>query len=282
MIGGSITDGYTTYVLEGTGNGNLAKTYYNINEITLAEGDKCISGNKETGQWKDKCNDLRVTNGSSCEVSHGQGCKRSEFSNHSSCISGEGNMKGCIESSFTGESSCSAFYNSSCQQDVFDNSTCEGIGSGACSKSTFSNKSICYAKGTGGNSGSRNCGTDSTYDNSTCYNQSTSMYGCGKATYNNGSECYSNENGGCGGGSAFNSGSKCYGNASGACGGDTYTEGSVCNANVPGSCNNNTYESGSYCAGNHCPSGTPAGDEDGAFAGHCWNGSGEHAAQYCP
>ncbi len=200
-------------------------------------------------------------------------CGRSDYNHNSACYSN--NSGGCGHSTFDDGSTCYAHGNTACQQSeftdsacivesgggchnnsTFSNSTCTVEAGGGCTGNTFTNGSVCRTS-VGGTSSSRACGTGSTYDHSTCYNDSTTSYlGCGQGTYNNHSACHSSTKGGCGR-ATFDGNSVCYGNGNGACGTNTYTNNSVCYAMVPGACNDNTYLSGSYCDGPHCPSGTP-------------------------
>ncbi|MBP5404307.1 MAG: prepilin-type N-terminal cleavage/methylation domain-containing protein [Elusimicrobiaceae bacterium] len=307
-IGGSITDGYTTYVLEGTGNGNLGKTYYGTSNLVLGEGDVCIA----TGAYN--CYGGYYEN-ASCSVETPSGyaiypCAHSTFTAEGLCKGGDHNKLDCSYSLFNNSTCKGGNGDNPCNNSIFENnSVCESGTRSGCTDASFTN-STCYAKGTGGASNGRSCGgTKSTYDNSTCYNQSNNMWGCGQATYTNGSKCYSNENGGCGGSSTFSGASSCYGNGANGCGsgifdggsncyGDaalscgkaTFSNGSVCHANVPGACtqkengtNDSSYDSTSYCSGAYCPAGTPAGnaEQGGIYAGECWDGHGNHGSQYC-
>ena len=91
-------------------------------------------------------------------------------------------------------------------------------------------------------------------------------------------------------------GSNCIeSNAPNGCAGSTFQAGSYCSVNITRNpnvgCNNVTYEPGSYCVATQgrCASGTPAGYtyvESGnlkgaAYEGECWDGNGNHGAEYC-
>ena len=188
--------------------------------------------------------------------SHG-GCGHSSFENGSVCYAREGTA--CQTSEFT-DSSCVVESGGGCNNNsTFSNSTCTVEAGGGCTGNMFSNGSVCHTS-VGGTSSNRACGTGSTYDHSTCYNDSSTSYlGCGQGTYTNESVCHSSSRGGCGR-ATFDGNSVCYGNGDGACGTCTYTNHSVCYANASGACNNNTYKSGSYCSGSFCPAGSPRQD----------------------
>ncbi len=295
---GSISgQGYTAYILEGKpSDGSFSTvpiTYYNTSNLIVTHGGRC-EANTQGG-----CSNSSFT-GSTCVGGSAQGCQHSEFTDstcqgqgrgknasstvcgystfdNSTCYneSGDGFVcgrsdyvsnsacysnatGGCGHATYSNNSYCYAESPTSCEASTFANSTCIADGTGGCEGSSFTD-STCYAK-SAGSSNKRACGSGSTYDHSTCYNQSNAMYGCGAASYTNGSSCYSNTTGGCGGKSTFSGGSSCYGNGSGACGSNTYSDGSVCYANVSGACNSNTYKDTSYCSGKFCPKGSPRSD----------------------
>ncbi|MBR4681750.1 MAG: prepilin-type N-terminal cleavage/methylation domain-containing protein [Elusimicrobiaceae bacterium] len=287
---------YTTYIVKGSASdGSFSQTYYNTSHIVVEGGSRCESteqggcshssfsgGSTCQGSQGSSCQYSTFTDSecygdgrggkiastvcgyntyinSSCYNESGDGyvCGRSAYEDNSSCYGNE--WGGCGHSTFSDNSSCYGQSYTACEDSTFtDSSTCVAEGTGGCRRSNFTD-STCYAR-SGGTSSARSCGSGSTYTNSTCYNQSSDMYGCGAATYTAGSACHSNASGGCGGKSTFSGGSSCYGNGAGGCGGNTYTGGSVCYANAAGACNNNTYSGGSYCSGSHCPAGSPRQD----------------------
>lgn len=290
-------NGYIAYVLSGdAASGNFAQApqvYHNQSNVNATNGSRCEAdsqggcsdssftdstcvasassgcqhstfdhsecyGDGKGGSVNSTVCGYNTYSNSTCynEATDGYVCGRSEYADGSTCYSNE--KGGCGHATYSDHSFCYGESLTACDHSTFNDSTCVAEGSGGCTSGTF-NDSTCYAK-TGGTSSARSCGSGSVYNNSTCYNQSSTMYGCGASTYDAGSSCYSNSNGGCGGKSTFSGGSSCYGNASGACGSNTYTGGSVCHADVQGACNNNTYKDSSYCTGKYCPAGSPRQD----------------------
>ncbi|MBP5430311.1 MAG: prepilin-type N-terminal cleavage/methylation domain-containing protein [Elusimicrobiaceae bacterium] len=222
---GSITQGYDTYILQGSEkDGTLTEAYVNESGITLTEGDTC-----ETTQ----------TGGCQNIVAEGATCN--------------GNDKnGCAHSQFNEESTCNADAEAGCFKSKFKDSECH-VYSAANSASTTS----C--------GGSDKYSEDSYYDNSKCFNEieNTNGFGCGRSTYDNKSECFSNKYGGCGN-SKYDHGSICHAEGTKlSCDYARFDNGSVCEANGPQGCVGTTYYNGSYCIGTHCPKGSPKNPAEG-------------------
>ncbi len=295
---------YTTFILSGeSADGHFTKTYYSTSNVTLTNGDSCISANGSG------CTNVEASGESTCVVeSGGSGCANSTFSDNSTCEAQSGSGASCQDSTFTGNSSCEANSAGSCAGSNFSSSTCEASGgNNACgAQSTYTNGSICYGNKPGVDRPNNSCG-NSIFRDSTCTiaENATSGYICGQNQYHN-SLCYSGPNGGCGGNSSYYSGSKCYGNSSDSCDKSTFEEGSycygeagggckgstfkhavcdgkkansctgnvyqnntVCYARAKGSCTgkngNSSYQSGSYCDGEYCPAGSPKPNNGGTW-----------------
>lgn len=285
--------GYTSYILGGgSGDGSFSQTYQDGTNLMLTNGDVCQAqsvggcsnssfteatcvgnqangcqhntfdhstclGNRGGGNADATVCGWNTYSNSDCHGEDGNNgfiCGRSDYNTSSACYSNS--HGGCGHSTFLDGSACYGYGNTACEQSTFNSASCIVESGGGCTGSTFTNDSTCRARGNG-TSSARPCGSSSTYDHSSCYNESGNYFGCGKSTYTNQSSCHSNENGGCGGNSTFTGSSVCYGNASGACGSNTYETNSICYAMVPGACNSNTYKTGSYCDGPHCPAGSP-------------------------
>ena len=228
---GSLTDGYTTYILDGSPtDGSFATDYTNQSGIELTSGDTC------TATQSNGCQNITAS-GSTCTAEGSNGCSNSTFENNSVCEAESSG--GCINSTFT-------------------DSTCEGGVGGTCRGSTFIN-STCSGGASGNNGDNTTCGSNSTYINSVCINEPTSTAGyvCGRSTYTSGSACYSNRYGGCG--RSTYTGSSCYAESNTACDNSHFKDGSVCYANAYDGCKlgSGSYDSTSYCAGDFCPTGPP-------------------------
>ena len=284
---GSLTSGYTTFILQGDeSDGTFAVDYVDRSGITLRQGDTC------TATKADECQHINAS-GSTCTSSGVNGCSNSAYTADSTCTSSEAN--GCSNSTYTADSSCQATgANGGCTNSSYDGeSSCSTINGGkqGCASSQFSNNSTCTAGQEGGvgtkpvagcqqsiftagstcvvnqniasNAVDTACGgndkggkEDTTgansaqYYGSECINESVNSFGCGRSWYKEGSICTSNRtNGGCGN-SLFDA-SRCIGRGGNACDKSKFTNGSVCEAQKSGTCpiNQSTYDSTSYCAG---------------------------------
>ena len=151
----SLTEGYTDYVIKGTGNGFFPIDYFdNTPDTTISNGDTCTSTEYSTcnyitvtnesacfGNSNDSCIRNKYTN-SSCEASNNQSCNLSRYTN-STCTTKDGAYDACSDSTFT-DSVCTSMGRSGCHQSkYYGNSSCEGNSKGACFRSTFEGNSIC-------------------------------------------------------------------------------------------------------------------------------------------
>ena len=281
-IAGSLETGYKTYILQGSAaDGHYGITYTNESNKHISDGDKCVA------TYNAGCRNIVAEDGGICVAeSNENGCRGEQASfNNSTCISEEGASQGCMGYSqshipFTNHSTCEAKNNGCryldftdstcighkkedvCIQNTFTSSTCEGEGNGSCSHNTFTAGSTCNGSALGA------CKASS-FDNSTCNGDETET--CRAFNYTDPSQYVT-----------FNNKAVCNGNGVGSCRGINFTNNSVCNANATLACAHTTYATGSYCAGAYCQAGTPAGDENGAFTGKCWDGAGNYSAANCP
>ena len=155
----ALTEGYTDYVIRGTGNGFFPVDWINENGISnnslnISNGDTC------TGTENETCKLLNVTNGSncygnaygaciynkfnnaSCEANAYAGCNLSTYTN-SSCYAGSSSIDACSDTTFT-DSVCESVGKSSCHQaKYYGNSSCLGNSDAACYNSTFEGNSTC-------------------------------------------------------------------------------------------------------------------------------------------
>ena len=250
---GSLTPGYTAYVLEGNDGA--------WEDIATVIHDP-VSYTNQSGEDKDHL--LLLDEGDECTASDAGGCQFLDAHGAECTASGK---TGCAYSSFS------------------DESTCNAGAQGGCFKSTFTDSS-CVATVGGSNASSTSCGgeavadSESHYIRSTCKNASNNGYACGRSKYEDHSQCISSNVGGCGK-STFDSYSVCYGNSNTACDGSTFTNYSVCVANVLDACKSpKKYDSTSYCEGNFCPNGSPT-EDGGTWCRESSWGSSKHSV-VCP
>ena len=167
----SLTEGYTDYVITGTGNGFFPIDWIDEHgtggnsRFNISNGDTCTS-TEEYGCWNVNCTncsvqanniysgaDSKFTN-ATCEGNGNDTCRTSSFTN-STCI---GN----------GKFSCGG--GNQTRYSTFNNSVCIGNNAKACNGNTFKGNSICYANVEGA------CGTycsntgchESTYEDDAC------------------------------------------------------------------------------------------------------------------
>jgi len=236
QIGGSQTDGYTTYILQGNdADGHLPITYTNQNGITLTGLDKCVTGNG-----------VNYT------------CANNTYNGGATCMDNVNN--GCQGGTYRNGSVCEGKASNSCYGTQFYNSTCKGNGSNNCSGVRFYDSSECIGKTN--TYGGGNC-VASTFTDSTCTAKGTNA--CRDSLFTN-SECIGEGVNSCGGASnnpyvpyGFNN-SICTGSNSGACSSSKYSNNSTCVMKNDTACQNNTYSTGAGCqaaSGFTCPAGTP-------------------------
>jgi len=272
QIGGSQTEDYTTYILQGSEeDGRLPTTYDNTSGITLYAGDTCI------GNGAYKCKNT-YTEGSECIGKGPRACEGSFYDN-STCI-GEASAAcgGAGTGKYTNDSTCIATNSGGhqCMETSFWDSTCkvEKNVSWSCMGDTFTN-SECVGNG------SNSCGSDmwggtkrrhSTFDNSTCYGNAATT--CANATFTKNSICIKNYS------------SACANNVYSNGGGCQTTEGFTCPAGTPQpggwDAVTETYTpagwNGGYCdpsamVGGKCPAGSPT-----STSGTCWDGDGNEVS----
>lgn len=171
----ALTDGYSTYVLQGNGNGNFGKTYYSnpTTPIIIEDGDTCV------GNGAYDCGSRQVSNQGTCEGNGYRSCKDSKFDNYGFCT-GIGDRL-CENGTFTNFSSCEAWGFGGCAINVTytNHSTCTGEGYATCGgtfttyssctgnadrtcyEATFNDHSVCYAN-------FENSCTNAHYDSTSC------------------------------------------------------------------------------------------------------------------
>ena len=173
----ALTEGYTDYVIRGTGNGFFPVDWENANSETLTNGDTCrTTDSNYNGGYR--CYNLQCIN---CTVNadHWPAGDDSVFSNGSVCVGND--YSTCRTSTFT-NSTCIGNTSQACggynvfgytpRSSVFVNSICQGNFVQACAGNVFKGNSVCYAnvKGTCG-SLSQSDGTEalaSVYEDDAC------------------------------------------------------------------------------------------------------------------
>ena len=259
--GGSITPGYTAYMLSGDSI-SLEDSGVVVHEPVSYEN---VSGT-------DKDNPLDLQEGDTCNATQTDGCKYVDASGAECNANGK---NGCSYSSFSDESTCSASAQGGCFKSKFKDSECHVYAAASNANSTSCGGSDKYSD-------------ESYYDHSKCYNEDSNKngFGCGRSLYDNGSECFSNKYGGCGN-SSYKNGSVCYAEgtakscdyakfytgssceSSGAqgCIEAEFYGGSVCYALAPKGCSSTKYDQDSYCDGKegvvYCPEGKPKNPAQG-------------------
>lgn len=223
----SLTEGYTDYVIRGTGNGFFPIDYMNyqdgsyFNYLDLTNGDTC------TSTINNGCEFVNASNGATCYSFNNLGCTASKF-NNATCVGSV--QQSCKFSSFV-NSTCEAIAgNNVCSVSGFRNSTCIGDGNNSCS--TFDSRidlRDAYK-----------------YTNSTCIGNGYNS--CHLLTFQENSVCKGNNATSCTG-SIFKSGSICYANVEGACG--SYYNSS------DGITYDSIYEDDACCIGEFCPDYAP-------------------------
>ena len=250
QIGGSQTENYTTYILQGNAeDGHLPTTYTGDNGITLYAGDSCIS---TTSNATDCINTYKE--GSRCVGKAGYSCSGGTYDN-ATCYSMSSSS--CDHSTFENNSICTdqGRGSNNCVWSTFDDSECRGTSGGSCWLNTFKNGSSC----TGSASGS--CVSNKFIDAECVGNGESS---CGKHPV--------------GHISSFDN-SICQGNGVEACSNNKFVNNSKCIVNNVDACTNNTYSTGAGCQateGFTCPAGTPKTNswdaENNTYTSDGWNG----------